>query len=378
MGAAVSDHGIRSRKKKSSSRGHHRFVGVRQRPSGRWVAEIKDSLQKVRLWLGTFDTAEDAARAYDNAARALRGANARTNFDMPDPTSAGAATKRGTGAGNSSFIPDITEPFSFEDVYDPGADSQGLLGALKAKLFDGKQGEFHFPSFANSVCAPVVQSGMVSRSTQNCSEKKELLAEPSNSNSNNNNYSSSTVLSMMNGVSTANNTAPGLVGALASTNACVKSVMIPNHDQESAVASCGVNSHQLCQTSPMTSLTWSNEMAYELPWPTTTTTTQMMSQAPDNNNSLFTSATAATLTWPLSGVIESSAVDLTCTDHGPSSSNKSGQMNMVGMQLPLVGGATESLWSTLGQQLFVQCENNSWFSSNGSWDPLLYVPSELA
>lgn len=57
-----------------------RFVGVRQRPSGRWVAEIKDSSQRVRLWLGTYDTPEEAARAYDEAARALRGDNARTNF----------------------------------------------------------------------------------------------------------------------------------------------------------------------------------------------------------------------------------------------------------------------------------------------------------
>nr|QWQ79505.1 AP2_7 [Zanthoxylum armatum] len=57
-----------------------RFVGVRKRPSGRWVAEIKDSSQRVRLWLGTYDTPEEAARAYDEAARALRGANARTNF----------------------------------------------------------------------------------------------------------------------------------------------------------------------------------------------------------------------------------------------------------------------------------------------------------
>ena len=63
--------GIRSRK---------RFIGVRQRPSGRWVAEIKDTIQKIRVWLGTFDTAEEAARAYDEAACILRGSNTRTNF----------------------------------------------------------------------------------------------------------------------------------------------------------------------------------------------------------------------------------------------------------------------------------------------------------
>jgi hypothetical protein len=64
----------------TASRRGRRFVGVRQRPSGRWVAEIKDSAQRVRLWLGTFDTADEAARAYDEAARALRGENTRTNF----------------------------------------------------------------------------------------------------------------------------------------------------------------------------------------------------------------------------------------------------------------------------------------------------------
>ncbi|KAK9105479.1 hypothetical protein Scep_022323 [Stephania cephalantha] len=67
----------RQRKKGNTA---SKYVGVRQRPSGRWVAEIKDSSQKLRLWLGTFDRAEEAAMAYDNAARLLRGRNAKTNF----------------------------------------------------------------------------------------------------------------------------------------------------------------------------------------------------------------------------------------------------------------------------------------------------------
>ncbi|KAK6155061.1 hypothetical protein DH2020_009309 [Rehmannia glutinosa] len=68
-------------------RARKRFVGVRQRPSGRWVAEIKDTIQKIRVWLGTFDTAEEAARAYDEAACLLRGANTRTNFWPCSPNS---------------------------------------------------------------------------------------------------------------------------------------------------------------------------------------------------------------------------------------------------------------------------------------------------
>ncbi|CAN6171333.1 unnamed protein product [Urochloa humidicola] len=65
--------------------GGSKFVGVRQRPSGRWVAEIKDTTQKIRMWLGTFETAEEAARAYDEAACLLRGANTRTNFAAASP-----------------------------------------------------------------------------------------------------------------------------------------------------------------------------------------------------------------------------------------------------------------------------------------------------
>ncbi|KAM7531519.1 hypothetical protein LguiB_034929 [Lonicera macranthoides] len=370
MGQPTTTEGVRGKRKALTSRGHHRFVGVRQRPSGRWVAEIKDSLQKVRLWLGTFDTAEDAARAYDDAARALRGANARTNFELPDASNS-------THAGDC--MPSNTEPFSFEDACGT-EEAEGLIGALRAKLSDGNSAR---PSLAraNSSSLLLQRKGVLagpvpnnnSRNYYNINSKKDHVSSAINP------AVPVVPTSANNGTPNTNQSGPNNMGPTKNIDDRDHGQLIQdhvhhfNHDQISGTQwhnqNQNQNQNQTQSHIGSIPLVWHNEPVAQdqLTW-----VSSHVNHVHDQDG-LFGTTTISTPTnigWPPTGASTQQLLD-------HSNSNMQSSISHIN------GSNSSLIWPS--DQQILHCESINWGGGGSggavlnatNWDPLLFISSVL-
>ncbi|KAK1392795.1 Dehydration-responsive element-binding protein 1D [Heracleum sosnowskyi] len=153
---------------------HPVYRGIRRRNSGKWVCEVREPINNSRIWLGTYPTAEMAARANDVAAIALRGRNACLNFEdsvwrLPVPDSSDVKDiQKAAAKAAEAFRPPKNEGTS-------GENTTSSLVLQEDEMFDMDEDEiFGMPELINSMAEGMLISPPQYVQSDGCCEDDDL------------------------------------------------------------------------------------------------------------------------------------------------------------------------------------------------------------
>lgn len=142
----------RSGRKKFKETRHPVYRGIRRRNTGKWVCEVREPVKNSRIWLGTYPTAEMAARANDVAAIALRGRNACLNFAdsvwrLPLPASSTVKDIQIAAAKAAEAF----RPKKIDVARDMNPETLIILQENNEVLFMDEEALFGMPQFINNM-----------------------------------------------------------------------------------------------------------------------------------------------------------------------------------------------------------------------------------